>query len=120
MTYVDGFVIPVPRGNKQQYSEMAARAATVFTEHGATRVVECWASDIKPGKINDLRTAVIAEEGEEVVFSWVEWPDKATRDVGAEKVMNDPRMQIEDGDDMPFSGERLIYGGFDVLLDRTA
>jgi len=120
MAYMDGFVIPVPKGNKERYREVATYAAPIFIEHGALRVVECWANDIKPGKTNDFRTAVIAEEDEEVVFSWVEWPDKATRDAGAEKVMADPRMQPKEGEDMPFSGARLIYGGFEVLLDAKA
>lgn len=120
MAYMDGFVIPVPKGNKAKYKEVAAHAAPIFIEHGAIRIVECWADDIKPGKVNDFRTAVIAGEDEHVVFSWIEWPDKETRDAGAEKVMNDPRMQPREGQDMPFSGARLIYGGFEVLLDEKA
>src|SRR3546814_20205636 len=72
MSYMDGFVIPVPKGNKERYREVAAYAAPIFIEHGALRIVECWANDIKPGKVNDFRTAVIAEEDEEVVFSWIE------------------------------------------------
>ncbi len=118
MSYIDGFVIPVPKGNRELYQEWALRAAPVFLEHGAVRVVECWGTDVPVGMVNDFRTSVIAEEGEEVAFSWVEWPDKATRDAGQEKVMNDPRMQ-EPGD-APFSGKRMIYGGFDVLVDEKA
>ena len=118
MSYIDGFVIPVPKGNRELYQEWALRAAPVFLEHGAVRVVECWGTDVPVGKVNDFRTSVIAEEGEEVAFSWVEWPDKATRDAGQEKVMNDPRMQ-EPGDAL-FSGKRMIYGGFDVLVDEKA
>lgn len=118
MSYIDGFVIPVPKGNRELYQEWALRAAPVFLDHGAVRVVECWGTDVPVGKVNDFRTSVIAEEGEEVAFSWVEWPDKATRDAGQEKVMNDPRMQ--EPDDAPFSGKRMIYGGFDVLVDEKA
>ena len=118
MSYIDGFVIPVPKGNRELYQEWALRAAPVFLEHGAVRVVECWGTDVPVGKVNDFRTSVIAEEGEEVAFSWVEWPDKATRDAGQEKVMNDPRMQ--EPADAPFSGKRMIYGGFDVLVDEKA
>lgn len=117
MSYIDGFVIPVPLGNKDAYIKMATMAAPIFLEHGAIRVVETWSDDIKPGKTNDFFTAVIAEEGEQVVFAWVEWPDKATRDAGSEKLMNDKRMQPEDAKDMPFSGARFIYGGFTTLLD---
>ena len=118
MSYIDGFVVPVPKGNRERYQELAARAAPIFLEHGALRMVESWGNDVPVGKVNDFRTSVIAEEGEDVVFSWIEWPDKATRDAGQEKVMNDPRMQ-EDGD-QPFSGARMIYGGFDVMLDQKA
>ena len=118
MSYIDGFVIPVPKGNRELYQEWALRAAPVFLEHGAVRVVECWGTDVPVGKVNDFRTSVIAEEGEEVAFSWVEWPDKATRGAGQEMVMNDPRM-LERGD-APFSGTRMIYGGFDVLVDEKA
>ena len=118
MSYIDGFVVPVPKGNKERYQELAARAAPIFLEHGALRMVECWGNDVPVGKVNDFRTSVIAEEGEDVVFSWIEWPDKATRDAGQEKVMHDPRMQ-EDGEP-PFSGARMIYGGFDVMLDQKA
>ncbi|RJG55764.1 DUF1428 domain-containing protein [Sphingobium terrigena] len=120
MAYMDGFVIPVPKGNKQAYIDIAAKMAPIFIEYGATRVVECWGDDIKPGKVNDFRTAVIAEEAEEVVFSWIEWPDKETRDAGSAKMMADERMKPEEGQDMPFSGARLIYGGFAVLVDEKA
>jgi uncharacterized protein YbaA (DUF1428 family) len=120
MSYMDGFVIPVPKGNKPAYKDMAAIAAPIFLEHGATRVVECWGDDIKPGKVNDFRTSVIAEEGENVVFSWIEWPSKEVRDAGSAKVMADERMKPKDGQEMPFSGARLIYGGFAVLVDERA
>jgi uncharacterized protein YbaA (DUF1428 family) len=120
MSYMDGFVIPVPRGNKQAYKDLAAIAAPVFIEHGAIRVVECWGDDIKPGKVNDFRTCVIAEAGEEVVFSWIEWPSKEARDAGHEKVMADQRMKPEEERGMPFAGARLVYGGFTVLLDERA
>ena len=120
MSYMEGFVVPVPKGNKQRDKDVATYAAEVFIDYGALRVVECWADDVKPGKINDFRTAVIAEEGEEVVFSWIEWPDKATRDAAHPKVMADPRMEPKEGEEMPFSGQRMIYGGFEVLLDAKA
>lgn len=116
MSYMDGFVIPVPNGNKQAYIDVAKKAAPIFLEHGAIRVVETWNDDIKPGKVNDFRTAVIAEDNEGVVFSWIEWPSKEVRDVGMEKVMHDERMQ---SGEMPFSGERLIYGGFTTVVDAS-
>ena len=115
MSYIDGFVIPVPAGKKEAYREMAAKAVAVFKEHGATRVVECWGDDVPDGKVTDFRRAVKAESGETVVFSWIVWPSKAVRDEGSRKVMADPRMKM--GPDMPFDGRRLIYGGFELLLD---
>ncbi|KAB0264839.1 DUF1428 domain-containing protein [Microvirga brassicacearum] len=115
MSYVDGFVIPVPAGKKEAYRAMAAKAAPIFKEFGATRIVECWGDDIPDGKVTDFKGAVKAEAGENVVFSWIVWPSKAVRDEGNKKVMEDPRLKMED--DMPFDGKRLIYGGFEILLD---
>ena len=115
MEYVDGFVVPVPAGNKDAYREMAVKFAPLFKEFGALRMVECWGDDVPDGKVTDFRRAVQAEEGEVVVFSWITWPDKATRDAGMKRVMVDPRMQP--GGDMPFDGKRMIFGGFQVILD---
>ena len=118
MSYIDGFIVPVPADKKAAYREMAARAASIFKEHGATRMVECWGDDIPDGKLTDFKRAVQAEQGENVVFSWIVWPSKAARDAGNKKVMEDPRMKML-GDNMPFDGKRLIYGGFDLLLDTA-
>jgi uncharacterized protein YbaA (DUF1428 family) len=118
MSYIDGFVIPVPTDNKEAYRAMAATAASLFREHGATRIVECWGDDVPDGKVTDFRRAVKAQDGETVVFSWVVWPSKAARDEGNKKIMADPRMQP--GPDMPFDGKRLIWGGFELLLDSGA
>lgn len=118
MSYIDGFVIPVPLEKKQAYIKMAQKAQAIYLEYGALRVVEAWGDDLQKGKVNDFRTAVIAEESEAVVFSWIEWPDKATRDAGNAKIMTDHRMQMSE--DMPFSGARLIYGGFATLLDSKS
>ncbi|WP_437490433.1 DUF1428 domain-containing protein [Sorangium sp. So ce1014] len=115
MSYVDGFVVPVPAGKKQAYRDLASKAAAIFKEHGATRVVECWGDDVPDGKITDFKGAVKAEEGEVVVFSWIVWPSKEARDEGNKKVMEDPRMNM--GDDVPFDAKRMIFGGFDVLVD---
>ncbi|MEI9851299.1 MAG: DUF1428 domain-containing protein [Sphingomonas sp.] len=116
MAYVDGFVVPVPEGKKQAYIEMAAKSAPIFRDHGATRVVEAWGSDLPRGKNTDFFMAVKAEEGENVVFSWIIWPDKATRDAGWEKVMTDPRM--EPPAEMPFDGKRMFWGGFEPIIDE--
>lgn len=115
MSYIDGFLVPVPLGKKQAYIEMARAAQPVYLEYGALRVVESWGDDLPKGKVNDFHTAVVAEEGEGVIFSWIEWPDKATRDAANKKIMADPRMQPQG--EFPFSGARLIYGGFSTLLD---
>jgi len=116
MPYIDGFVIPVPTGKKEAYRSMAARAATIFMDHGATRIVECWGDDVPDGKVTDFKRAVNAEEGETVVFSWIVWPSKEVRDEGGKKVMEDPRMKM-DMADMPFDGKRMIYGGFQTFLE---
>lgn len=118
--YVDGFVIAVPTANKQKFIDHAKHADSVFTEMGATRIVECWADDVKDGKTTDFRRAVKAEDDESVVFSWIEWPDKGTRDAAMEKMMSedfdDPRMDMEKNP-MPFDGARLIYGGFAPVVE---
>jgi uncharacterized protein YbaA (DUF1428 family) len=113
MSYVDGFVIPVPAGNREAYREVAERAAPVFKEYGALRIVECWADDLPDGEITDFKSAVKAEAGETVVFSWIIWPSKEVRDEANKKIMTDSRL----AGDMPFDGKRLIYGGFQILLD---
>jgi uncharacterized protein YbaA (DUF1428 family) len=119
MSYIDGFVIPVPTDNKEAYRAMAAMAAPIFIEHGATRVVECWGDDVPDGKVTDFRRAVKGQDGEVVVFSWVVWPSKAARDEGNKKIMADPRLK-ESMAAMPFDGQRMIFGGFELLLDSDA
>jgi uncharacterized protein YbaA (DUF1428 family) len=115
-TYADGYVVPVPEGNKQAYREMARAMAEVLKENGATRVVEAWGDDVPEGQVTDFRRAVKAQDGETVVFSFIEWPDKATRDAAWPKLMEDPRMQ-PDRAKMPFDGRRMFWGGFRPMLD---
>ena len=117
MKYVDGFVVAVPADKKEAYRQLAAKAAPLFKEFGATRIVECWADDVPGGKLTDFRMAVKAEDHEEVVFSWIEYPSKEIRDAANQKMMADPRMQAL-GDEMPFDGKRMIYGGFIPVLDE--
>jgi uncharacterized protein YbaA (DUF1428 family) len=117
MGYADGFVLPVRAENKQAYRDMAAKAAPIFREHGATRVVEAWSDDVPHGKVTDFFRAVKAEEGEQVVFSWIEWPSREARVAGWEKVMADERMK-PDFETMPFDGKRMFWGGFQPLLDE--
>jgi uncharacterized protein YbaA (DUF1428 family) len=115
MAYVDGFVIPVPNGNKEAYRAMAEKAVPLFKEYGAIRLVECWGHDVPDGKVTDFKMAVKAEGDENVVFSWIVWPSKEVRDAGHKRMMEDPRMKAMG--DMPFDGKRMIFGGFEVLLD---
>jgi uncharacterized protein YbaA (DUF1428 family) len=116
MTYIDGFVAAVPTANKQKFIDHAKKGDSVFVELGATRVLECWGDDVPEGKVTDFRRAVKAKDDETVVFSWVEWPDKATRDKAMPKMMEDPRMQ-PDQNPMPFDGQRLVYGGFAPVVE---
>ena len=116
MTYVEGFVVAVPTANKEAYRRHAADAAPLFKEFGVARMVECWGDDVPDGKVNDFKGAVQAKPDETVVFSWFEYPDKATRDAAYEKMMSDPRMAAMGGE-MPFDGMRMIIGGFDSLID---
>ena len=119
MNYVDGFVIAVSRANKQKFIEHAQKGDSVFYELGATRIVECWGDDVPEGKFTDFRRAVQATADEEVVFSWIEWPDKTTRDAAMAKLTElmktDPRMNPQTNP-MPFDGKRMIFGGFTPVV----
>ncbi len=115
MSYVDGFITPVPTAKREAYRQHAADAAAVFKEFGAQSIVECWGDDVPEGKVTSFSMAVKREPGETVVFSWITWPSRAARDEAWKKVMADPRMQPGTMT-MPFDGKRLIYGGFEVLL----
>lgn len=117
MSYVDGFVAAVPTENKQKYIEHAQIAADLFKEFGALKVVETWGNDVPDGESTSFPMAVKATSNETVVLSWVIWPSKQVRDAGWQQMMEDPRMQPENNP-MPFDGKRLIYGGFDMVLER--
>ena len=114
MNYVDGFVAAVPSANLEAYLKHAEAAAAVFKTHGAIRVVECWGDDVPDGKLTSFPMAVQCKKDETVVFSWILWPSRQQRDEGWKKVMADPAMQ---GNAMPFDGKRLIYGGFEMIVD---
>lgn len=116
MTYVDGFVVAVPTANREIYKNFAESAAQVFKENGALNVVECWEDDVPEGKLTSFPMAVKRQDGEAVVFSWIVWPSRAVRDEGMKKVMENPRFQ-PDKNPMPFDGKRLIYGGFETIVD---
>src|SRR5262245_61457596 len=119
MSYIDGFVMAVPTANKDKFIQHANSGDSVFMENGAKRVLECWGDDVKDGKLTDFRRAVQAKEDETVVFSWIEWPDRATRDRAMPKIMNDPRLSPE-SNPMPFDGKRMIFGGFTPVLELGA
>lgn len=117
MGYADGYLLAVADADRQAYAEMATRAAAVFADHGATRVVEAWGDDVPSGEHTDFARAVELAQGESVVFSWVEWPSKAVRDAAWPKLMEDNRMK-PDTETMPFDGQRMVYGGFAPIVDR--
>jgi uncharacterized protein YbaA (DUF1428 family) len=120
MSYIDGFVIAVPKANKQKFIDHANTADSMFVEMGALRVIECWADDVPDGTVTDFRKAVQATDDEDVIFSWIEWPDKETRDKAYAVMMDpdnkDPRMDMEKNP-MPFDGKRMIFGGFAPVVD---
>ena len=122
MTYIDGFVIAVPTANRQKFIDHANLGDSVFMELGALRILECWGDDVPEGKQTDFRRAVQAKDDETVVFSWIEWPDKATRDAAMgqmeELMKTDPRMGPQNP--MPFDGARMIYGGFTPVVTMEA
>jgi uncharacterized protein YbaA (DUF1428 family) len=115
MTYFQGFVVPAKTENKQAYLGMAKKVAPIFAEHGALGHIECWGDNVLDGKITDFKKAVQANAEETVVLSWIWWPDKATCDAAAAKIMADDRMK-PDGP-MPFEGQRMIYAGFEAVFD---
>lgn len=115
MAYIDGFLLPVPTTNREVYRTHATDAAAFFKRHGALKLVECWGDDVPEGKINSMHTAVMRQPDETVVFSWVIWPDKATRDAAMPKVFAE--MAEAGFKDMPFDGKRMIFGGFEVLVE---
>ena len=118
--YVQGFIVPVPEGKRDDYRKMAEDAWTMFEKYGATSVVEAWGDDVPEGKHTDFYRAVKAEPGEKIVFSYMTWPSREVCDAASEKMQNDPEMKMPEGMEMPFDGKRLVYGGFEpvVILNK--
>jgi uncharacterized protein YbaA (DUF1428 family) len=116
MNYVDGFVLAVPTANRETYRRVAQAASVVFKENGALSVAECWGDDVPEGKVTSFSMAVKRKDDETVVFSWIVWPSKAVRDAGMKKAMEDPRLK-EGMNPMPFDGQRMIFGGFQVIVE---
>ena len=112
--YIDGMVASVPDGNRQGIIDHAVRTAGFFREYGALRLVDGWGTNVPDGKVTDFKRAVQAKPGETVVFGWIEWPDKPTRDAGMGALMQDPRMHA-----IPpaWNGRLAIFGGFTPILD---
>lgn len=114
--YVDGFVVAVPKENRDAYLKQAKKAAEFFKRLGASRVVECCQSDVPHGKVTDFYGAVKAKDNEDVLFSWIEYPSKDIRDK-AMKIMQEDQQMKDMSKDMPFDGQRMIFGGFESILD---
>ena len=116
MSYVDGFVVPVPKNRLTAYRRLARKAGKVWREHGALHYVECVADDVKAGKVTSFPQAVKLKPDEVVVFSWIVYASRRERDRVNKKVMSDPRLKM-DPKDMPFDGMRMFWGGFKPMLD---
>jgi uncharacterized protein YbaA (DUF1428 family) len=116
--YVDGFVVPLPKRNLDAYRRMARKAGKIWREHGALEYRECVADDVLMGEVTSFPRSVQLKRGETVVFSWIVFKSRAHRDRVNAKVMKDPRLaDMMDPKAMPFDGKRMIYGGFDVVVD---
>ncbi len=118
MTYYTGSIAAVPTANQGKYIEHASAAWPMFQSRGATRMIENWGEDVPKGKLTDFHRAVAASDDESVVFSWIEWPDKATADAAWRQMESDPAMQQMP--EMPFDGKRMIFGGFTPVFERGA
>jgi len=114
--YVDGMVFAVPVVNRERFREGAARMAQVLREHGASRVVECWGDDVPEGQVTSIPLAVQLREGEVACFSWVEYPDRETRDRCRAAAAGDARLEHAP-EDQTFDGKRLIWGGFSAIVE---
>lgn len=122
MAFNEGFLIAVPAANKERYREHASEAVALFKDLGATRVVEAWGDDVPPGETTSFSRAVKAEEDEVVVFSWMEYPSKEARDTAQDRMENDPEIKERLGkmSEMPFDGMRMIFAGFENVLDEKS
>ena len=118
MTYIHGFLLAVPNANKAAYTEMAVSAAKVFRENGALSVMEAWGADVPDGKVTSFPMAVKLEADESVVFSWIIWPDKQSAETGMAASMKQlEEMMGPDPSKMPFDGMRMMWGGFESIVE---
>lgn len=117
MTYVDGFLLAVPKKNLAAYRTLARKAGKVWMEHGAQSYVECVADEVKPGKLTSFPQAVKLKADEVVVFSWITYKSRAQRDRVNKLAMADPRISGMETKDMPFDGKRMMWGGFKGIVE---
>jgi uncharacterized protein YbaA (DUF1428 family) len=121
MSYVDGFVVPVPVANLDAYKKMARRSGKIWMEHGALQYIECVADDVQPGKVTSFPQAVQLKKDEVVVFSWIVYRNRRERDRINKKVMSDPRLaDMMDPKSLPFDGMRMFWGGFKPIIEINA
>lgn len=116
MSYVDGFVLPVPKTRLPEYEKLAALAGQIWREYGALEYVECVADDVQPGKLTSFPQSVMLKDDEVVIFSWIRYPSREARDEINAKVMADPRLKEMGPDTLPFDGKRMFWGGFRPLV----
>lgn len=116
MSYVDGFLLAVPKAKLEAYKELASKAGEVWKDHGALAFVECVADDVPYGELTSFPRAVHAKDDETVVFSWIVYKSREKRDAINAKVMADPRLK-GDAANMPFDGKRMIFGGFAPIVE---
>lgn len=114
--YVDGVVFAVPTAKKAEFLRHAEAMDAVFRKNGALKVVECWVDDVPDGKVTSFPMAVKRKDDETVVFSWIEWPSKEARDRGMKASMEDPGFS-NGARKMPFDGQRMIFGGFQSIIE---
>ena len=118
MSYVDGFVVPVPKNKLDAYRAMSLKCGEIWRELGALEFRECVADDVKPGKVTSFPQSVILEDEETVIFSWIIYASREERDRINDAVMKDPRMaEFMKPENMPFDGKRMIWGGFNMIVD---
>ena len=116
MSYVDGFVLAVPKANLEAYKTLTKLSGKIWMEYGALAYVEALADDVPYGELTSFPRAVQATDDETVVFSWIVYKDKVSRDAIMAKVMADERLKSS-MTDMPFDGKRMIFGGFEPFLE---
>ncbi len=117
--YVQGYVAPVPKEKRQAFADMCETMRDLAIDNGASRAADGWAGEIEGGKVTDFKRAVQAKVGEAIAFGYAEWPSKEAFETGAEKMREDKRMPAP-GAEMPMDGKRLIYGGFEIILDTDS